>query len=155
VGFQLRTHCDPVTGLTVPFMPKGRVLHVAPTFPSAGWATNFGTPWWRDPALVVGRLTAAPRRVRVVNMLASQEQVLEVCAEETIGEIQDRYARWNSHTLSYTWKIDGKLAAMDATLAENGVPDETATFHRLVLDPAQEVCIPELHVYYNDDLSVM
>ncbi len=126
---------------------------MAPAYPCAQWATNFGAPWWRDARFVVGRLTNHVRRVRVVNMLASQAQLLDVCEEETIREIENRYARWNKHTTSYTWKYNGVCVNMEETMAANGLEDETAVFHALSINERDPVCIPELHVYYNDDLS--
>ena len=44
---QLKTHIDPVTGCEVPYTPQGRFLHVPPPYPSASWANDFGTPWWK------------------------------------------------------------------------------------------------------------
>lgn len=70
----------------------------------AAAAAAAGTVWWRDPLLRVGALTAAPRRVRVRNVLTQQEDEVEVAGEETVGEVQERYLRVNAHAGSYTWK---------------------------------------------------
>lgn len=42
---------------------------------------------------------------------------------------------------------------MDKTLEENYVSDEDRQFHNLSLDDNSEVCISEVQVYYNDDLT--
>lgn len=101
----------------------------------------------------MGRLTRKTRRLRIVNMLSSQDQMLEVCTEEPLAAIQDRYHKYNAHTHSYTWKHDGVVVAMDKTLDENGIPDEDEVFHRLAIDDDQAFCVPELHVYFSDDLT--
>lgn len=41
---------------------------------------------------------------------------------------------------------------MTLTLAENGIPDESATMENLNIDEEQH--LPILHVYYNDDLTI-
>ena len=72
---------------------------------------------WKNEKFVIGKLSTKPRKINVVNTLTQQEYVLEVCTEETISEIQDRYIAYNGHAASYTWKRlteDGeKFVAMD------------------------------------------
>jgi len=91
-----------------------------------------------------------------VNVLSKQEKLLEVCSEETLSEILDRYLAWNSHAGSYTWKglIGGQFRPLDMnkTLAENNVQDEAAEFERLSIK--QDFYYPVLHLYFNDDLTV-
>ena len=60
---------------------------------------------------------------------------------------------YNSHARSYTWKFNGKVLGMEKTLDENGVPDESEQFYNLSIDDTNEVCISEVQVYYNDDLT--
>ena len=60
---------------------------------------------------------------------------------------------YNGHARSYTWKFNGKVLAMEKTLDENGVPDESEQFYNLSIDDTNEVCISEVQVYYNDDLT--
>eukprot|EP00047_Mylnosiga_fluctuans_P005642 m.241721 g.241721 ORF g.241721 m.241721 type:complete len:216 (+) comp13905_c0_seq1:46-693(+) len=148
---EIRTHLDPITGLELPYTPVGRFLHVAPPCPRADWATDFGKPWWRNEDFVVGRRTAKTRRVHVVNMLSGQEHTIEVCTEEKLEEIKARYKTINSHADSYTWKFDGKVLDMGKTLEENGIPDQAGEFEELSLEEGGSV--PELHVYFNDDLT--
>ena len=49
-----------------------------------------GTPWWKDMSYCIGNLTSKTRALRVVNILSSQEQLIEVCTEESMNEIQKR-----------------------------------------------------------------
>ena len=54
---------------------------------------------------VIGQLSKTTRKIRVVNTLTTQDDLLEVCSEETLLEIQDRYTDYNKHAGSYTWKV--------------------------------------------------
>jgi hypothetical protein len=76
----------------------------------------------------------------------------QVCGEETVGEIRARYLEFNAHAASYTWKRLGAPLAMDKTLAENGVPDETDTFDALRIPT--DYYYPALLLYFDDDLTV-
>lgn len=105
----------------------------------------------------VGNLTYKTRSIEVVNVLTQQTKVLEVCTEETIEEIQDRYLEWNSHAKSYTWKHlqDDEFVPlnMKANLSDNGISDDHQEFEQLEIDPDDHR--PILHVYFNDDLTVL
>ena len=48
------------------------------------------TPWWQDVKYTVGSVSQNVRQLRVVNVLTQQSDVLEVCGEETMEEIQSR-----------------------------------------------------------------
>eukprot|EP00903_Cladosiphon_okamuranus_P012494 g11699.t1 len=146
-----RTFVDPHTGLTVPYLPMGRFLHVPPNFPTTKWSTNFGLPWWRDPKRVVGKLTRKARPLRVVNILSRQEDQLLVACENTIADIQERYLEYNAHAASYTWK-EFVPANMDQTLEENGIVDDDLAFEKLGID--DDSYMPVLHIYFNDDLTI-
>lgn len=151
---QVRMHIDPVTGCSLPYTPQGRFIHIPPSVPLTNYDTDIGTPWWDDKeTYCIGKLTVKTRMLRVVNMLSSQETMIEVCTEETISEIQDRYIKHNSHAASYTWKQEGRLLDMDKTLADNEIPDETELFYKLSIDSTNEMAISEVQVYYNDDLT--
>eukprot|EP00930_Biecheleria_cincta_P052651 TRINITY_DN37935_c0_g1_i1.p2 TRINITY_DN37935_c0_g1~~TRINITY_DN37935_c0_g1_i1.p2 ORF type:complete len:241 (+),score=49.93 TRINITY_DN37935_c0_g1_i1:124-846(+) len=145
------THVDPITGLEEIYCPQGRYIHVPPQGPEAGWATNFGTPWWEDKRYFIGLRSARTRKVSVVNLLTKQKNTLEVPVEETIDEIRERYLVHNAHAASYTWKRLGKPMNMEKTLEENGMMDETEEFMRLSIDPDDH--IPVIHLYFNDDLT--
>ena len=75
---QLKTHVEAVTGCEVPYTPAGRFIHVPPPCPRSDWANNFGQPWWRNDRYCIGTLSHTTRRVRIVNTLALQEQIIEV-----------------------------------------------------------------------------
>ncbi len=70
-------------------------------------------------------------------------------------EILDRYADWNAHAASYTWKTldcgDWRPLDMKKTLEENDVKDESAEFEKLSIE--EDFFLPSLHLYYNDDLT--
>ena len=70
----------------------GRYLHVPPIFPDSEWdPSSFKTPWWRDESLCIGRLTEKTRKIRIINQLTKADDIIEVCSEETMNEILDRY----------------------------------------------------------------
>ena len=153
----IRTYVDEETGIVVPYLPQGRFLHVAPTFPTTQWRTNFGLPWWRDPQYVIGKLSTRTRKICVVNMLTQQEDELRVASEEPIASIQERYNEYNSHAASYTWKAlkhGGEVfeeLAMNETLEENGVQDDSEELESLGM--GDDSLKPRVHIYYNDDLT--
>ena len=153
----VRTYIDPETELEVPFCPMGAFLHCPPPMPTADWSSNIGKPWWKDPKLRIGMLTAKTRKINLFNMLTKQSTILEVCSEETLEEIQRRYLAFNKHSGSYTWKRTdedkvARLLDMRQTLAANGIPDEDNQFELLNLDPMEWV--PIIHLYFSDDLTV-
>ena len=69
-----------------------------------------------------------------------------------MNEILDRYLSLNEHADSYTWKRLGRPLDMDKTMEENDIPDESEDFVDLNLD--EDMYIPCVHLYYNDDLTV-
>ena len=77
--------------------------------------------------------------------------------EETLGEVQRRYRRYNAHAQSYTWKRTdatavGRVLDMRKTLEENGVADDMPAFDALGID--EDFYVPVLHLYFSDDLTV-
>ena len=110
-------------------------------------------PWWEDERFVVGRLTKQVRLIRLINTLTRHDDKLEVCSEETINEILDRYLSINSHAASYTWKRLGKVLDMAKTLDQNEIHDDTKELQELGM-PIEEY-VPALHLYFNDDLTIM
>lgn len=128
-------------------------MHIPPIEPDSSWdPSSFQTPWWRDRSLCIGRLTVKTRKLRIINMLSKDDDIIEVCSEETMNEILDRYMPSNEHAASYTWKRLGRPLDMDITLEENDIPDETVEFVDLNID--EDSYIPCVHLYYNDDLTV-
>lgn len=75
----------------------------------------------------------------------------QVCSEDTMLDILSRYLPWNAHAASYTWKHAGDVLDMNKTLEENGIKDEDSLLEELLLNV--DDFIPELLLYYNDDLT--
>lgn len=157
---QLKTFVHPVTNRLEPYTPEGRFLHVPASSPStAPEDVLVPEPWWRDPQFLVGRLTGRPRTFNIVNTLTSQTHVVEFSAEETVAQMQDKYAAYNAHCRSYTWKAmlpAGSTVQLDPakTMAENGVPDETEELERIGLDPLDPANVISILLFFNDDLTV-
>lgn len=151
----VRTHIDAATGLELPYLPMGRFVHVPPAEPDASWSTAVTTPWWKDASLVVGRLTKKTRKIKLLNVLTRQENILDVCAEESIAAIQRRYTAFNSHVKAYVWKrtdhTGTRVLDMAANLEVNGIPDEADELSELGV---LEDFIPLIHLYFADDLTV-
>ncbi|KAF5826644.1 hypothetical protein DUNSADRAFT_2455 [Dunaliella salina] len=157
----IRTMICPVTQLERFYTPQGMFPHIPPIEPVGNWDTSFGIPWWRDKQYQLGRLSSKLRVVRIKNVLTGQEDNMEVPCEETVVEIRERYLELNWHSKSYTVKALVRTPEqtfefveldMNKTLAENGVPDEDATFADLQV-PIDSF-YPVLHMYWNDDLTV-
>jgi len=89
----------------------------------------------------IGHLTRQTRKIRITNVLSNQSDVLEVsfhytlnfkqisqiycciiqvCCEESLADIRERYLKYNSNAKSYTWKSSGRVLNMEKTLEENG-----------------------------------
>ncbi|XP_005997956.1 cytochrome b5 domain-containing protein 1 [Latimeria chalumnae] len=147
----IRTHVDPLTGCEKYFTPNGRFIHIPPPCPRTDWSNVFGRPWWMSIQYEIGILSAKTRVIRIINTLTSQEQFLEVCSEETISEILQRYLYYNAHAASYTWKYDGVNLDMEKTLEQNGIPDEDEEFYELSMDADRYTSA--IHLYFNDDLT--
>lgn len=144
---------DPSTNMLWYYCPMGRYLHIPPLMPDSDWdPTSFKTPWWSDSSLCIGRLSEKTRKIRIFNQLTKADDIIEVCSEETMNEILDRYLELNEHAASYTWKRLGRPLDMDKTMEENDIPDESEDFVDLNLD--EDSYIPCVHIYYNDDLTV-
>lgn len=134
------------------YLPHGRFLHLPPDFPGE-FDYDFDTPWWKDPRFEVGRLTAKPRNIRIINTLTHHQETLVVPAEETLQEIQTRYLEINKHSQSYTWKdCYAKVLDLEKTLEENGIHDEDAEYDYLDVPDSQRH-VPAIMIYFNDDLT--
>lgn len=75
----------------------------------------------------------------------------QVCSEETLAEILQRFLRYNAHARSYTWKHNDADLDMSKTLSENNIPDVNGELLRLRLDP--EDFAPAIMLHFNDDLT--
>lgn len=100
------------------------------------------------------QVTKKTMKIRITNMLTHNEDIIKICHEETVGQIRNRYMEYNLNSNSYTWKalVNDEFVALqlDRTLEENGILDETENFVRYGMD--EDFAIPNLHIYYNDDL---
>jgi hypothetical protein len=133
--------------------PLGRYLHIPPITPDSNWdSESFSLPWWKDESLRIGKLTEKTRKLRVINLYTKDDDVIDVCSEETLNEILDRYLDLNEHAASYTWKRLGRPLDMDRNLEDNEIPDETAELIDLNIN--EHAYIPAVHIYYNDDLTI-
>lgn len=65
-----------------------------------------GKRWWNDKSLIIGKITAQERKIRVINNLTFQIQEISVCEEDTIADIQRRFCRFNANAKNYTWRIN-------------------------------------------------
>lgn len=147
----IRTHVDPQTGCEIPYCPNGRFVHIPPPYPDSFWANDFGRPWWKDESYLVGILSQKTRKIKIINTLTSQEHVIEVCSEEIMTEILERYLKYNAHAASYTWKYDSRNLVMNSTLEENGIEDEDEEFYKLSMN--DDTFLQSIHLYFNDDLT--
>jgi len=149
---EVKTFVHPTLHITLPYTPHGRFLHVAPPEPVNNWDTDFGTPWWDDAKYVKGLLSKRKRNIRVVNNLTGHDHVLDVCAEDTLEDIQGRYLRYNQHAAGYTWKHKGRPLNMQKTLHENDIEDAVEQF--AAVDVHDDPYIPAVHLDYNDELTI-
>lgn len=147
----IRTHVDPQTGCEIPYCPNGRFVHIPPPYPDSDWANDFGRPWWKDDGYLVGILSQKTRKIKIINTLTSQDHVIEVCSEEVMTEILERYLKYNSHAASYTWKYDSRNLVMNSTLEDNGITDEDEEFYKLSMN--DDTFLQSIHLYFNDDLT--
>lgn len=83
-----KTRVNTSTGVTEYYFPDGRYLHIPDRIPdTANLDLNYGDsltqhnvelPWWRDRTLVMGNITQKSRKIRLINMLTHQEDIIEV-----------------------------------------------------------------------------
>lgn len=150
----VKTYYDEKRGLFLPYTPMGSFLHVLPAEPDGG-TVHVAVPWWKNSEYIVGKVSKNVRHLKVVNTLTQQSDVLKVCAEETFAEIQSRYAEYNAHATSYTWKhlLNDAFVPLDMarTLDQSGIPDEGPLFDKLHID--SDLFLPTVHLYFNDDLT--
>ncbi|ORX53025.1 cytochrome b5 [Piromyces finnis] len=148
----IRMHMNPKLGCICPYTPDGRYLHVPPPMPYANWKPTVKIPWWEDDRYCIGKLSQKTRKIRIINTLTKDEHIIEVCSEESLNAIQDRYIKLNAHAKGYMWKRLGNLLDMNKTLEQNNVKDESKQFEMLGMD--EEEWLPVIHIYFSDDLSI-
>jgi len=148
----IKMHMNPKLGCMCPYTPDGRYVHVSPPVPCANWRPMVQKPWWEDGKYCIGKLSQKTRKIRIVNTLTKDEHIIEVCSEESLNAIQERYIKLNAHAKGYIWKRLGYLLDMDKTLEENNVKDESKQFEMLGMD--EDEYLPVIHIYFRDDLSI-
>ena len=60
------------------YCPNGNYLNIPPDFPDSSWEYNFDLPWWKDNSLKIGKLTIKTRKIRIINVLTNQDDIIEV-----------------------------------------------------------------------------
>ncbi|GBP17205.1 Cytochrome b5 domain-containing protein 1 [Eumeta japonica] len=143
------TYIHPIVGTRTEYQRHGPGSG-RPVVPSTRWKP-YKKPWWLDPTLVIGKLTAKTRPIRIVNTLTGSTVTIEVCSEETIYQIMLRYLPHNAHAGSYTWRYRGRRLCYGGSLQHNGVPDERERYAAVALP--DNLHVPALFLYYNDDLT--
>ncbi|KAM6325733.1 cytochrome b5 domain-containing protein 1 isoform 2-T5 [Alca torda] len=123
------SRADPRSGLRRLLLPGA-----PPPEPRSDHAPPRGAPWWRDPRLEVGHVTAAPRLLRLRNALTGQEHVIQACGEQA-GGLVGRALPWNAHGGGYAWRCGG------APLPLDGPPPA----------PAPDGSAPTLLLHFADD----
>lgn len=144
-------HVHPVTGVLVPYTPHGPIPDVLPQAPTSAWNPLDRLPWWFDPDLVVGYVTRNARPIRIKNMLTGEEVTMEVCSEDSLERILERYLMFNSRASGYTWKYETRVLMTKWTLDENHIPDPRPKLRELRLP--EDLYVPCLMLYFNDDHS--
>lgn len=120
-----------------------------PPIPRSDWnpIQSSQTPWWLDvKKYCIGLRSRKTRKIRIVNTLTQREHVLEVCSEEKITAIQDRYTAVNAHAKGYMWKRLGSLLDMNSTLEANHIKDQAGVFEEVGID--EEDWLPVIHLYF-------
>lgn len=84
-------------------------------------------------------------------MLTKDDCLLEVCMEDKIRRIQDRYKIYNNDFDSYEWCYEDRVLDLDKTLEQNGITDEREKFLEVGLP--DNTYIPMILLYYKDDLK--
>ena len=77
--------------------------------------------------------------------------LFQVCSEEIMTEIRNRYLKYNAHAASYTWKYDKRNLDMSKTLEDNGIADDDEEFYQLSMN--DDSYLQAIHLYFNDDLT--
>ena len=85
--------------------------------------------------------------------MTKHDDIIEVASEESLNEILDRYLDINVHAASYTWKRMGNVLDMALNLERNGIHDEREELLELGMQP--DDYIPAIHLYFNDDLTIL
>ncbi|KAK3930443.1 Cytochrome b5 domain-containing protein 1 [Frankliniella fusca] len=107
--------------------------------------------WWRETRRLRGRLTERSRPVRILDTLTGTQTHLQVCSEDTVARVLQRYAPFNSAAAERYSCVsedadDGVVVGLDParTLEENGVADERDLY--VVLGLPEDFYVPALQL---------
>ncbi|XP_034098710.1 cytochrome b5 domain-containing protein 1 [Drosophila albomicans] len=142
-----RTEISPSSGHPRVLFPP--ILEVA----ISDFARSKHAMWSQDNFYHIGRITRRARRLRIINTLTAKVQFMNVCDEDSIYDIQQKYkARYNHHAGSYEWRKFSNGAKYCGVLNLNGNLDENG------LTDAEESDVelppPSIWLYYTDDLTI-
>ena len=79
-------------------------------------------PRWKDKQYIIGNMSQRVRKLRIVNVLTQQSDILSVCSEETMEEIQARY-----------WIIFGDIVQSYPVVDE--IPEPAGTWNTTRMPP--------------------
>ncbi|XP_017775365.1 PREDICTED: cytochrome b5 domain-containing protein 1 [Nicrophorus vespilloides] len=142
-------YVHPVSGCHDPYIPHGRIPDVEVQVPATRWQPLDRKPWWKDPKYEVGLLTKKVRPIRIINPLFGLEVHMNVCCEDTVLRIKERYSIFNSDANIYLWRYMDNVLNDELTLEENGIIDETDRFGSVGLSPT--FYVPAIMIFYNDE----
>lgn len=146
----IRYFIHPETAVRVPFTPFGTIPHVDTHLPSYHWKGLKTVPWWKDERYIIGKVTNKTLPINIVNVLTHQSIRLEVCCEDTLRRIEERYSKFNSNTQQYLWKYNGQVLDMDKTLEENGIVDRLDLFDAYFMP--RDYYVPSIFIYFMDEI---
>lgn len=152
----IKTYIDPVTDLVSPYMPHGYISHINPVQPATDFDITYDNKhieWFNNSEYVIGYLTIQSRYILITNTLTSTTDKIEVCSEDTLYDIIERYTYINPNAGLYTWKYNGIVLDYNKTLHDNNIIDDSNELIELGIN--DELYLPELHIYWNDDIDVL
>lgn len=97
--------------------------------------------WWRDESNIIAKITSVKRRARIINTLTRKIISMDVCEEDSIKTIKQKYSKkFNRNADQYIWRktspSNGNIGCLDMskTLSQNDLP--YAKHEQLGLPPA-------------------
>jgi hypothetical protein len=97
--------------------------------------------WWQEEKYVIGKITCLERHVRIINTLTRKTISMNVCEEDSITKIKQKYTKFfNSNAENYVWRKTSSSDLkpghlfMNKTLTQNDIPFEK--HEKLGLSPA-------------------
>lgn len=102
--------------------------------------------WWHDKKNIIGKITCIERRVRILNTLTRKIIFMNVCEEDTINMIKQKYLkRFNRDAHKYVWRKTGPHDDNSGCL----FMDKTLTQNQILYEKNEKLGIPPvLWLYY-------